>query len=289
MPPRQERATPLPSGAHRAAPSGGRLAERWAGQLTVGRRHALVVLSLITHMVLSAASAYATSCRPLQDRYVFACSEASCVPRFRAREALSSQRFSFAPCARRLLIEEFPDWAVSPIQDALHAKIERPRLGAVEVVLERRFHLDAPQNEAALREELQSPRTQLQIRLAPEGEVALRAAFERRSVDELWASRRTLVMRALAVSVIGAILFGSCAWFVRRLRRTPRPRQLRLLGIVLALDTFLFVVALDVPVAKTIGLAAVPLSALVAVIDLATFAVARIWMWGAPDRHRPTI
>jgi hypothetical protein len=59
-------------------------------------------------MVLSAASAYATSCRPLQDRYVFACSGASCVRRFRVREA-RSKGFSFAPCARPLVIEQFPD------------------------------------------------------------------------------------------------------------------------------------------------------------------------------------
>ena len=274
-----------------------------AGKLTMGGRHALVVLSLITHMALSAASAYATTCRWLQDRYVFACSEESCVPRFRVRE-VRSEGFSFDPCARPFVIEQFPDWAVSPIQDALLAKVSRPRLGAVEVVLERRFHLDAPQNEEALRDELRSPRTQLQIRLAPEGDVALRAAFERRSVDELWASRRAWVLHVLVVSVIGAILFGSCAWFVRRLRRTPRPRQLRLLGIVLALDTFLFIlggssigtflfifgsVALVVPVATTVELAAIPLSVLVAVIELATFAVARIWKWGAPDRQPPTI
>ncbi len=257
----------------------------------MGRRQTLVVLSLIAHLVLAAAPAYALTCRPLEDRYVFTCSEAGCAPRFRARQ-VQSHGFGFALCARRLVIEQFPDWAVSPIQDALRAKIDRPPLGPVEVVLEHRIYVPAPQNDAALREALQSPRSHVQIRLAPEGQVALRAALARRSVDELWASRRAWAMDALIVSVVGAILLGSYAWFVKRMRQTQGPGQVRLLGIVLAFDTFLFIIggaALTVPLVPTIGLAATPLALLVAVVQLATFAVARIRRWGVPDRHRPTV
>jgi len=186
-------------------------------------------------------------------------------------------------CERRLVIEQFPDWAHSLIQQVLSARSDQPPLGAVEVVLEHRIYVPSPENEAALREALEAPRRLVGIRVAPEGEVALRRTLERRSVDELWASRRAWAVDALIVPIISAVLLGSCAWFVRRMRQTKRPEQLRLLGIVLTLDT-LFIVAAVSPIGwleRIVGLAAA-LAVLLALIEVGIFAVARIRRWGVP-------
>jgi hypothetical protein len=74
-------------------------------------------------------------CRPLEDRYVLACREAGCEPRFRARDVPSHH---FRSCSRRLVLEEFPKSAVPLIEQAMLAQVERPLLGTVEVVVEYR-------------------------------------------------------------------------------------------------------------------------------------------------------
>jgi hypothetical protein len=81
-------------------------------------------------------------------------------------------------------------------------------------------------------------------------------------------------------------------WFLRRMRQTERPRQPRLLGVVLAFDTIVFVIGgatLTVPLVPTVGLAATPLAVIVAVVQPVTFAVARLRRWGVPDGHRPSL
>jgi hypothetical protein len=255
----------------------------------MGVRQTALILYLISELAVAVVPAYAVSCRWLEDRYVFVCGEARCAPRFRAREVLSH---GSSICARRLVIEEFPDWAVSPTVEVLRLQ-RKPPVGTLEVVLQHRPWSDAPENEAWLRAALQSPRSDMQIRIALEGEPALRTALQKRSMDELWASRQAWVIDALIITMISVVLIGSYGWFVRRVRRSARRTHLRLLGGALAVDTLLFLlgaVALvtvgDRPMAT--GLAA-PLAIVAAVIEVATFAVARVRGWGVRSPHPNTV
>ena len=141
-------------------------------------------------------------------------------------------------------------------------------------------------------EALEAPRrlVRIRVRVAPGAELAVRRTLERQSVDELRASRLAWAVDALIVPIISVILLGSCGWFVRRMRQTKRPEQLRLLGIVLALDA-LFIVAAFLPIGWLDGIVvlAAAVAVLLALIEIGIFAIARSRRWGVPDRHRPAV
>ena len=136
-----------------------------------------------------------------------------------------------------------------------------------------------------------SLRSDMQIRIALEGETALWTALQKQSMDELWASRQAWVRDGLIITMIGVVLIGSYGWFVRRVRRSERRTHLRLLGGALAVDTLFFllgVVALVTVRDRATGLAA-PLAIVAAVIEVTTFAVARVRGWGVRGPHPNTV
>ena len=63
-----------------------------------GRRHLLLVLGVVTLVSLAPVPVSALTCRPLEDR--------TSLPAVR-------------PAARHVVVEEFPSWAVAPIEEAL--------------------------------------------------------------------------------------------------------------------------------------------------------------------------
>jgi len=223
-------------------------------------------------LLLDAVPAAAMSCRPLEDRYVLACGEAGCEPRFRARD-VPSRRFGL--CERRVVLESVPRWAMAPIEEVLRTRGERPR-GVVEVVVEYRpLLVGLSEDEAWLRRALQTRWTRLTIRAAIEGETALRAALERRSVDELWAARKAWAVDVISVSVVTFALLWSYVWFVRRIVGLGRRAQLRLLAGVLAGDGLVLLLGASAAAISRVpvGLVAALLSVLVALVEIATCAV----------------
>ena len=250
-------------------------------------RHLLLVIYyLIWHLGLDAVPAFALSCRSLEDRYVLACSEARCEPRFRARDVPSHR---FRPCMRHLVLEPVPTWAVPAIEQVLRTRIEQLPVGVVEVVVEYRPLLaGVSENEAWLRAALYAPGTRLRIRTAEEGEAKLRESLEQRSSDERWASRQRWAIDVVVVLLISVILFASCVWFVRRVWSIKRREQIRLLASVLALDTLLFILGVFASAIQLLSMAvlAVPLSVLIALVEIVVFSVARYRGRVAAEVHR---
>jgi hypothetical protein len=247
-------------------------------------RRRLLIGQLIAWLTIVAAPVYATTCRPFEERYVVRCSKGACEPRFRAREV----RAHGSMCSRRLVVEAFPDWALPVIQEMLLARSEAPLSGTLEMRVEPRLW-PRQENEQWLSDTLRSPRHFVEIRAVTEGEQALRAALEKRSLDGLWESRRAWVIDGLIITSAGVLLGGSFVLFVRRLCRAPRPTHLWSFVYVLMLDVFIFLLALNVlaahPLAGGAGLALASLLALLIVlIEILTFGVARVRGWGAATR-----
>jgi len=186
------------------------------------------------------------------------------------------------------VLEEFPSWAVAPIEEALLTQTERPLLGTVEVVLQYRpLLVGLPAAEPWLRRALQARETRLTIRRAVEGEAALRAALEQRSADELWAARKVWGLDVLGVSVVTFTLLWSCAWFIRRVAGLTRRAQLRLLLGALAVDTLIFVLGglAGATSSAPVALVATLLSMLVALVESVTCAVT---LYRGPRIHEPS-
>ena len=244
-------------------------------------RHLLLIIYyLIWHVCLDAVPAFALSCRSLEDRYVLACSEARCEPRFRARDVPSHR---FRPCKRHLVLEPVPTWAVPAIEQVLRTRMEQLPVGVVEVVV-----AGVSENEAWLRDALYAPGTRLRVRTAEEGEAKLRESLEQRSSDERWASRQTWAIDVVVVLLISVILFASCVWFVLRVWSIKRREQIRLLASVLALDTLLFILGVFASAIQLLSMAvlAVPLSVLIALVEIVVFSVARYRGRVAAEVHR---
>ena len=238
-------------------------------------RHLLLIIYyVIWYLGLDAVPAFALSCRSLEDRYVLACNEARCEPRFRARDVPSHR---FRPCMRHLVLEPVPTWAVPAIEQVLRTRMEQLPVGVVEVVVEYRpLSAGVSENEAWLRDALYAPGTRLRVRTAEEGEAKLRESLEQRSSDERWASRRTWALDVVVVLLISFTSLAPCVLFVRRVWKVTRRKQLRLLVSALARDTLLFIFGVFASATQLLPMAvlAVPLSVLIALVEIVVFSVA---------------
>ena len=234
---------------------------------SIGRRATALGVSLLC-LGLEATPVAAMSCRPLEDRYVLTCREAGCEPRFRARDVPS---YRFRPCARHIVLEEFPRSAVPVIEAIVRHQGGQPPLGTVEVVLDPRDA--APDEDGSLRAALV---TRARVRRASEGETALRQALEQRGADALWESRRAWATDVVSVILVSVILIWPCVRFTKQVSRLTRRAQLLSLTTVFGLNLLVFLgsVAVSLLHLSPVALVAGPLALVVTIIEVTAWAVA---------------